>query len=350
MESNPIARKEERFAVDVYRLSPEEICELRVLADELANTFASAEDSEFLHDVRLYTARLPLSLLRGINDFRMDEPESGVLLISGIPVDPLRIGATPTEWQESTASPSTAREDFLMMAVGAHLGDVLGWRTQQSGRLIHDIFPIQRHELEQLGTGSAELLTLHTEDAFHELRGDYVALLCMRNPEGVATNLASLNDIRLTDKIRETLFRRLYTIRPDESHQRKTEIDGATAAPNSFAQIEQLSRQPEMISVLFGDPQSPYVRLDPYFMDPPSDPEAKQALAELVSQLELHAKPIVLQPGDLLLVDNYRALHGRCSFTANYDGTDRWLRRVNIARDLRKSIDSRASIASRVIE
>jgi hypothetical protein len=37
-----------------------------------------------------------------------------------------------------------------------------------------------------------------------------------------------------------------------------------------------------------------------------------------------------LRPGQLLLIDNDVAVHGRAPFTARYDGTDRWLKRVNI--------------------
>jgi enduracididine beta-hydroxylase len=50
-----------------------------------------------------------------------------------------------------------------------------------------------------------------------------------------------------------------------------------------------------------------------------------------------------------VFVDNYRAVHCRSSFAARFDGTDRWLKRVNVARDLRKSRNARATAASRVL-
>jgi len=34
---------------------------------------------------------------------------------------------------------------------------------------------------------------------------------------------------------------------------------------------------------------------------------------------------------------------------ANYDGTDRWLKRINLTRDLRKSRASRLTADSRII-
>lgn len=43
---------------------------------------------------------------------------------------------------------------------------------------------------------------------------------------------------------------------------------------------------PDKLAVLFGDPHSPYIRLDPYFMEHPDDPEAAAALEELVVALE----------------------------------------------------------------
>jgi alpha-ketoglutarate-dependent taurine dioxygenase len=57
----------------------------------------------------------------------------------------------------------------------------------------------------------------------------------------------------------------------------------------------------------------------------------------------------VLEPGDFCFIDNFQAVHGRKPFKARFDGTDRWLRRINVVRDLRKSRDSRLSAAGRVL-
>jgi alpha-ketoglutarate-dependent taurine dioxygenase len=57
----------------------------------------------------------------------------------------------------------------------------------------------------------------------------------------------------------------------------------------------------------------------------------------------------VLEPGDFVFIDNYRAVHGRKPFKARYDGNDRWLKRINITRDLRKSRDARLSSTERLI-
>jgi alpha-ketoglutarate-dependent taurine dioxygenase len=79
------------------------------------------------------------------------------------------------------------------------------------------------------------------------------------------------------------------------------------------------------------------------------DRDAEEALEALVKGIEEHIVEEVLQPGSFLFIDNYRTVHGRKAFTAQYDGTDRWLKRINITRDLRRSRAARTFISSRVI-
>jgi enduracididine beta-hydroxylase len=107
---------------------------------------------------------------------------------------------------------------------------------------------------------------------------------------------------------------------------------------------------PEKLAVLYGDPQAPYIRLDPYFMQRLEDDEAGQAaLDRLIEKIETQIHGLVLRPGDFVFMDNYRVVHGRKPFDARYDGSDRWLKRINLARDLRKSRDARPTAESRII-
>ena len=50
---------------------------------------------------------------------------------------------------------------------------------------------------------------------------------------------------------------------------------------------------------------------------------------------------VVLEPGDLLVIDNHVAVHGRSPFTARFDGTDRWLQRTFVVDDLAPSAAER---------
>jgi alpha-ketoglutarate-dependent taurine dioxygenase len=63
-------------------------------------------------------------------------------------------------------------------------------------------------------------------------------------------------------------------------------------------------------------------------------PRAQAALDALHRAVKLSTKQVVLEAGDLLVVDNERAVHGRTPFVPRYDGTDRWLKRALVVRAL----------------
>lgn len=333
-------------------VSVSEAAEMRELANGLAARWDSVEDPEFLRRVGVYAHDLPQRLRQHFYEFRLHEPTSALCLISGLPVDSERIGPTPKHWKGRPKPSPTHAEEILLVLIGSLLGEAIGWATQQDGYLVHDIFPIEGHEGEQLGSGSEQLLWWHTEDAFHPLRGDYIGLMCLRNPDGVATTFANLERLPLTDEELDLLFAPHFTIRPDESHLAKNrsgnrEID--KLLEKSYRRIEQMKTHPEKIALLEGDRRSPYIRIDPYFMDPPSDPRAQAALDRLIAAIETSIQEVVLAPGDLCFIDNFKAVHGRRPFKARYDGNDRWMKRLNLTRDLRRSRDARLAADARVI-
>ena len=61
---------------------------------------------------------------------------------------------------------------------------------------------------------------------------------------------------------------------------------------------------------------------------------AQTALAELHRVVKMVTQTVVLGDGDLLVIDNDRAVHGRTPFVPRYDGTDRWLKRALVVREL----------------
>src|SRR5436853_1339215 len=149
----------------------------------------------------------------------------GLYIISGYPVDDAKIGKTPAHWKYKPAISTALEEEIFLALCGALVGDLFGWSTQQDGHIIHDVFPIKGHEGEQLGTGSEQLLWWHNEDAFHPCRGDYLGLMCMRNPYNVATTFACIDMIEVRPEVAQVLFRPCFTIHPDESHMEKNKSD-----------------------------------------------------------------------------------------------------------------------------
>lgn len=331
-------------------LSDEENGSIMELLGELAVQYRSAEDSDFLLNAPVFAHQLPARVRRTLNEFRLYEPQDAVCRIKGYAIDDREIGPTPSHWKDRQTNCLPRKEEILLVLLGSLLGDVIAWATQQDGAVVHDIAPVKGHEHEQLGSSSAEELTWHTEDAFHPFRGDYLGMMCLRNPDGVPTTFATLDLASLDDRTVALLFEPHYTIRPDESHLRKNRVaavDGSLA--DAHQRIDEMNTRPEKIPVLFGSLDSPYCRLDPYFMDPPELPEAQKALDELIRLIDSRIEDLVLSPGELCFIDNFKAVHGRRPFKARFDGTDRWLKRINITRNLRLSRTARPSSESRLL-
>lgn len=334
------------------RLTTDEANSMQALAGSIAKDHRSTEEPEFLDNATVYAHELPRRLRQAFNEFRLNEPQSALLIVSGYPIDDDRIGDTLTHWKLRGERTTTFEEEILLVLLGALLGDLIGWSTQQDGHIMHDILPIRGMEHEQLGSGSEELLWWHTEDAFHPYRGDYLGMLCLRNPDGVATTFGPLDGLDLAPEQVELLLEPCFTIRPDESHLKKNISDAGRIDDDlatSYSKIEEMNAAPDKVAILHGDPRAPYIRIDPYFMDPVDDPAAQAALDALIAKIEARMENVVLEAGDFCFIDNFQGVHGRKPFKARYDGKDRWLKRINIVRDLRKSRTARPSPAGRVI-
>jgi len=335
-----------------FVLDSDAVAAIRKLIAEIAAKHDSAEDPELLLEATTWAQELPRGLRAALNTFRLTEPACGCFILSGYPVDEAKVGPTPEHWDLTPRQrAATLEEEILLVLTGSLLGDCIGWRTQQAGRIIHDVMPVKGMEQEQIGIGSEQTIWWHTEDAFHPLHGDYLGMMFLRNPDRVPTTFASLAGLDLAPEHWQTLFEPHYTIKPDNSHLPASAAEAdADGDSHLYDQIRRMVTAPEKIPILSGDPHSPYIRIDPYFMDRVADnPRAQAAFEALVQALDAKLADLVLEPGEICFVDNRQAVHGRRAFKARYDGTDRWFKRMNITRDLRKSRASRADAASRII-
>jgi Fe(II)/alpha-ketoglutarate-dependent arginine beta-hydroxylase len=325
--------------------------ENRVISNLLENTlkeYKFAENETFLVQAGLLAHELPRGLRAFLHGFKQHEDTHPTCVIGGYKIDDERVGKSPKHWRESKRSSSTIKEEIYFVLCASLIGNPIAWSTQQGGHIVHEIFPIKEHEKDQLGFSSKENLEWHTEDAFHPLRGDYIALMGIRNPTHTPTMIASNTEIDLTLEEYKPLFKPIFKIRPDNSHLQKSSHDNSDNLFKAQQAMQELNRQPREIPVLFGDPKSPYWRIDPYFMETPEDEEARNALNLLIKEINKNLKEVVVGPGEIFFCDNYRVVHGRPPFSANYDGWDRWLKRLNIVSDLRKSRAIRANGISRI--
>lgn len=319
-------------AVATAELAGQERAAAGGLISELCQRYGRADDPSFLRAAAGLGSRLPARVRERLAELRYLERAAAVWIKGG----PAAEAACPTpgHWRVRGAD-TTLAQVFWLVLLGAQLGDPFGWSSLQDGRLLNDVLPVPGSEQVQTGQGSVAPLELHVEDAFDDDRCDYLGLMALRNSGQAATTVAAVHAGELPPEHREVLREPRFVIRADPEHEAGARY-GAPAARRR--------------AVLFGAAGDPYLRVDPAFTEPlPGDEAAAAALAALCEQLAAATVPVPLAAGDVLLIDNYRTVHGRTLFRPRYDGTDRWLRKVTVARDLRRSRARRDGPDGRVL-
>lgn len=260
---------------------------------------------------------------------RVRAEQADVAVVSGLPLSEDLV-PTPTGWEFAAKTGAAQREELMLLVCAAALGDPFAWSDQQQGRIVHDVCPAPGQE-RSLTSASSELdLALHTEDVHHPCRGDYVSLLCLRNPDDVGTTFVHVDSLDVPEDTREVLAGDRFNFFADDSHE-NVELDPEEEA----GRLENRMSMPG--SVLFGPEDFPYLRIDLDFAAArDGDAAAEEAMRIAFESLRRSVERVVLRPGDLAFLDNYRVVHGREPFYPRYDGHDRWLKRVNVIRDIRR--------------
>ncbi|WP_369214449.1 guanitoxin biosynthesis L-enduracididine beta-hydroxylase GntD [Streptomyces flavofungini] len=336
------------------KLTDEERAEIKELADSLLDAAGDTPLEDRLDHIALAAHEVPARVRAQLIDFRLTGRPYGGLVLSNLPIDESLVGPTPTSYASEPTGPEAARATALLLLIGSLMGDPVSYLTQQRGRMALDVFPIKGHEYQQLGSSSTTNLEWHNEDAFHPLRADWIMLIGLRNHDRVPTTFAPVQDIEVDPEVRELLFQERFVILPDESHtaafnSETTGMGEASWVKEAFEKIAEMNESPRRTAILSGDRDAPFVRIDPAFMPKDLDASAAAALEAVIAAFDAKLRDVVLAPGDLLIVDNMRAVHGRRPFTARYDGTDRWLRRINVLADLRRAAGRRYASHGRAL-
>lgn len=310
------------------------------LAEECAEQYKSCEDSRFCRDVTVLAHRLPERIRRAALEARLDD-RLHALIFSGNTRVTEDLENTPTRWQEGGAAGNVAA--FLLMLHGALMGDFIAWSTQQDGRLVTDVLPIAGSEHSLLSSSSRKALGWHTEDAFSSSRGDYVGLLCLRNPDQTPTSVSYVDVEDLPAAARDVLHEPRFQVLPDGSHEfGRGHRSRGERAPDT--------RAGQFVPLLSGPHEAPVLRADrDYTTTAHGDQAAAAAMSALFEHLDRNLYPLILHPGDIAFLDNRNVVHGRYPFAPRYDGSDRWLKRVNVVVDLRRTRPNRANATTRVI-
>lgn len=264
---------------------------------------------------------LPVEIHDALVDFADRPDRSGALLLKGMPVGDLP--ATPPT--PTTPASKDHVSEMTLLTVARRLGQPVGYEPEHGGDIVQNIVPTKAAADRQTSTSSKVELMFHTEAAFHPHRPRYLLLLCLRGDTSAATTLSSIHEVlpHLPADVRDVLFEPRFRTAVDESylHGRQNVLG-------------------EPMPVLSGDRELPTMVFDADLMvgiDEAAD-EALQVLGRAVVELQTS---VVLEAGDLLVVDNAVAVHGRSPFTPRFDGTDRWLQRTFVVSDLAPSAADR---------
>ena len=261
------------------------------------------------HAGRLLSAQVHDALV----DFADGGNYAGALLLSGVPVGEL----PPTPPVPSSAGKSDKVSEFALLTVARRLGQPVGYAPEHGGDLVQNISPVQRDAERQVSTSSKSPLAFHTEAAFHPHRPRYLLLLCLKGDPAAATTMCSVRSLTaaISPRDRAVLATARFTTAADQSYV------GGPSTKRSHPR-----------PILTGDLTRPKLWLDADLMRGIDD-EAQRALDRLSALASELASGVVLEPGDLLVVDNDVAVHGRSSFAPRFDGTDRWLQRTFVIAD-----------------
>jgi L-asparagine oxygenase len=271
----------------------------------------------FVDAARAQWEHLPVRLRQRVRDYRRDSGESGTLLLSGLPIDHV-LPPTPSAAGSVRRTATVASAGLALIALG--LGEPIAFAPEKSGALVQDVVPVPTLAASQSNGGSVAL-TFHTENAFHPHRPDYVLLLCLRpDPERTAA-------------LRVSSIRRALPLLDADDVEALRSPWYLTGPPPSFGSADD-GTHPH--PVLHGSADDPDVTVD-FNATRPLGPRAAAALDRLGQAMDATAIDVRLLPGDLAVVDNRVAVHGRSRFQPAYSGHDRWLHRMFVQIDLRRS-------------
>ena len=307
---------------------------VNAIETEDASTWASATvpsrggvgGEEMLRSIRTAARRVPEHVLERVLAFQEEPHHSGALLLKGCP-----IGVLPNTPETPTAPcEKTLESEHTLLSVARLLGQPVGYLPEHGGELVQNILPTRDGADRQVSTSSKVTLQYHTEASFHPWRMRYLLLLCLRGDENAKTTLVSARDVvrRLDDETLSILSESCFTTGIDESYA------GSRSPARS-----------EVHPILFGTKQHARIRYDAELTRGATQ-EAEAAIGRLAEVVRMCEGGVVLEAGDLLIVDNTVAVHGRSPFTPRFDGTDRWLQRSFVMSDL---LDAEGQLDGRIV-
>ena len=306
--------------------------EIEILTNLASKITADPTDEPelFCKQSKECSENVPMRIKTILQDFELYGNEKGFLLIKNLVLPESLIQKTP-EGNNNRIGEKTliARIQSILINV---IAEMISYEAEGYGRLFQDVIPMKTMETEQTSVGSNTELEIHTEQAFSKLRPDILSLSCLRGDPEALTYILPIQKLcdNLTDNEILQLYKPLWKIGVDLSFKlnNKEFIDGDIRGP---------------ISILNGSYIDPILVFDQDLMIGITD-EATEIKEKIIKIYYEHRNKHNLVPGEIILIDNLRSVHGRSRFLPRYDGYDRFLIRCFAVFNYDKSSYARDNI------
>jgi len=133
----------------------------------------------------------------------------------------------------------------------------------------------------------------------------------LRGDPRAATLVARVRDFTIPAGIEDTLRKNKFRVRIDETFK--------DFSPSKYITIR----------IFDGPKEDPNILYDPPYTDC-NDDEARVAVNAVRTAANCVRYSLILEKGDLLILDNRRVVHARSEYHPRMNGYDRWLKRTLI--------------------
>ena len=305
----------------IIELTNDEIELMKELAMNI-DTSPTIESELYCSLVKNASKHVPERIRALLQNFAHKGSNTGFLLIRRIPID--EIPSTP-ENNNCKIGEHTILAKIQSIFISV-ISSMIAYEAEGYGRLYQDVIPVKSMEKNQTSISSSVELEIHTEQAFSKLRPDILSLACLRGNTKAITYILPVRSIinNVTDTELEMLKMPLWNTGVDLSFKLNGHefIEGDIRGPMSIIRGYKDPRlENEDPRLAFDDP---LLVFDQDLMSGITG-ESNEMIKKIVDIYYKHRLSHNLTPGEIIFIDNNRAVHGRSPFTPKYDGLDRFL-------------------------
>lgn len=310
---------------NVYVLNDNEKNELYNLSLNLKELCCYTDVDLFLRNAKILSHKLPKSMQLFLKNFVDEKLLDDIAIIKNLPYD--RELETPGDNSHFIGEKTILSK--CQAIINEFIGEMISYQAEAHGRLFQDMVPNKELMRTQTSLGSKIELELHTEQAFSELRPDFLCLSCLKGDEQAKTYYLHVRDIieNLSNEEVELLKKDLWKIGVDLSFVMNGCSNEIRGPLSILTEKDLLFDQDLMIGV---------------------NENSKIIIEKIIDIYYKFRKFHVLVPGDSLIINNKRLVHGRSSFEPKFDGNDRFIIRSFILDNIEK-VKNKTTVHDRMI-